>query len=54
MQRTEVTSGAYLEYYDKISEEYQSLELSDELTAKLQMELDAANRELRFAVSRTT
>ena len=32
-----------LAYYDKISEEYQSLELSDELTAHLQRELDEAN-----------
>ena len=32
-----------LAYYDKISEEYQSLELSDELTAHLQRELDKAN-----------
>ena len=46
--------AAILEYYDKISEEYQSLELSDELTAKLQMELDAANRELRFAAEALT
>mgnify|MGYP002744791331 CR=1 FL=1 len=38
-----------LEYFDKISEEYQSLELSDELTAKLQMELDEANTQLRAA-----
>lgn len=32
-----------LAYYDKISEEYKSLELSDELTAHLQRELDEAN-----------
>lgn len=38
-----------LEYFDKISDEYQSLELSDELTAKLQMELDEANTQLRAA-----
>lgn len=32
-----------LEYFERISEEYQSLELSDELTAHLQRELDEAN-----------
>lgn len=32
-----------LEYFERISEEYQSLELSDELTAHLQQELDEAN-----------
>lgn len=32
-----------LEYFERISEEYQSLELSDELTAPLQRELDEAN-----------
>lgn len=43
-----------LEYYDKISEEYQSLELSDELTAKLQMELDKANVTLHSAAEALT
>lgn len=32
-----------LEYFERISEEYHSLELSDELTAHLQRELDEAN-----------
>lgn len=32
-----------LEYFERICEEYQSLELSDELTAHLQRELDEAN-----------
>lgn len=32
-----------LEYFERISEEYQSLEISDELTAHLQRELDEAN-----------
>lgn len=32
-----------LEYFERISEEYQSLELSDKLTAHLQRELDEAN-----------
>lgn len=32
-----------LEYFERISKEYQSLELSDELTAHLQRELDEAN-----------
>ena len=32
-----------LEYFERISEEYQSLELSDELTAHLQRELDVAH-----------
>ena len=32
-----------LEYFERISEEYQSLELSDELTDHLQRELDEAN-----------
>ena len=32
-----------LEYFERISEEYQSQELSDELTAHLQRELDEAN-----------
>ena len=32
-----------LEYFERISEEYQSLELGDELTAHLQRELDEAN-----------
>lgn len=32
-----------LEYFERISEEYQSLELSDELAAHLQRELDEAN-----------
>lgn len=32
-----------LEYFERISEEYQSLELSDELTAHLQRELDEVN-----------
>lgn len=32
-----------LEYFERIREEYQSLELSDELTAHLQRELDEAN-----------
>ena len=43
-----------LEYYEKISEEYQSLELSDELTARLQRELDEANLVLRDAAKALT
>lgn len=43
-----------LEYYEKISEEYQSLELSDELTARLQRELDGANLVLRDAAKALT
>ena len=43
-----------LAYYDKISEEYQSLELSDELTARLQRELDEANLALRTAAEALT
>ena len=43
-----------LAYYDKISEEYQSLELSDELTARLQRELDGANLALRAAAEALT
>ena len=43
-----------LAYYDKISEEYQSLELSDELTARLQRELDEANLALRAAAEALT
>ncbi len=43
-----------LAYYDKISEEYQSLELSDELAARLQRELDEANLALRAAAEALT
>lgn len=43
-----------LEYYEKISEEYQSLELSDELTARLQRDLDEANLVLRDAAKALT
>ena len=43
-----------LEYYENISEEYQSLELSDELTARLQRELDEANLVLRDAAKALT
>ena len=43
-----------LAYYEKISEEYQSLELSDELTARLQRELDEANLALRAAAEALT
>lgn len=43
-----------LEYYEKISEEYQSLELSDELTVRLQRELDEANLVLRDAAKALT
>ena len=43
-----------LEYFDRINEEYQSLELSDELTARLQRELDEANLALRAAAEALT
>ena len=43
-----------LEYFDRISEEYQSLELSDELTARLQRELDEANLALHTAAEALT
>lgn len=43
-----------LEYYEKISDEYQSLELSDELTAKLQTELGKANDALHSAAEALT
>lgn len=43
-----------LEYYEKISEEYQSLELSDEMTARLQRELDEANLVLHRAAEALT
>ena len=43
-----------LEYFERISEEYQSLELSDELTAHLQRELDEANLELHTVAEALT
>ena len=43
-----------LEYFERISEEYQSLELSDELTAHLQRELDEANLALHTAAEALT
>lgn len=43
-----------LGYFDKISEEYQSLELSDELTVRLQWELDEANLVLHTAAEALT
>lgn len=43
-----------LEYFERISEEYQSLELSDELTAHLQRELDEANLALHAVAEALT
>lgn len=43
-----------LEYFERISEEYQSLELSDELTAHLQRELDEANLVLHIVAEALT
>ena len=43
-----------LEYFERISEEYQSLELSDELTAHLQRELDEATLELHTVAEALT
>ena len=43
-----------LEYFERISEEYQSLELSDELTAHLQRELDEANLALHTVAEALT
>lgn len=43
-----------LAYYDKISEEYNTLELSDEMVEKLRVELERAEKDLRQAAKALT